>query len=340
MKPLRILTLVHESLVPPAEAKPDEALTAPWRTEHDVVTCLRELGHEVHALGVGGELNPIRRAVRELRPHLSFNLLEAFDDVPQWDQNVVAYLELQRMKYSGCNARGLLLGRDKALAKKLLAYHRIRVAGFAVAPRGRQFHRPRKLGFPLIVKSLTFDASIGISQASVVETEEKLQERVHFIHESIGTDALVESYIAGRELYVGILGNRRLKALPIWELSFENMPEAARKIATERLKWSLTYQEKHGIASGPAHPLPEGMEARIQKLCKRVYSVLCLSGYARIDLRLTESGEAYVMEANPNPQIARGEDFANAAQEAGIDYGHLLQRIVNLGLDWEPTQAF
>ena len=340
MKPLRILTLVHESLVPPAEAKPEEAVAAEWRTEYDVITCLKALGHEVHALGVGGELNPIRRAVREVRPHLSFNLLEAFDDVPQWDQNVVAYLELQRMKYSGCNARGLLLGRDKALAKKLLSYHRIRVAGFAIAPRGRQFHRPRKLAFPLIVKSLSFDASIGISQASVVESEEKLAERILFIHESIGTDALVESYIEGRELYVGVLGNRRLTALPIWELSFDNMPEAARKIATERLKWSLTYQRKHGIASGPARELPEGLGARIQNVCKRVYNVLCLSGYARIDLRLTEAGEVYVMEANPNPQIARGEDFANAAQEAGIDYGHLLQRIVNLGLDWEPTQAF
>lgn len=340
MKRLRVLVLAHESLVPPAEAKPEAAAAAEWRTEFDVITCLKGLGHEVHALGVGGELNPIRRAVREVRPHLSFNLLEAFDDVPQWDQNVVAYLELQRMKYSGCNARGLLLGRDKALAKKLLAYHRIRVAGFAIAPRGRLFRRPGKLAFPLIVKSLSFDASVGISQASVVESEEKLAERVHFIHESIGTDALVESYIEGRELYVGILGNRRLKALPVWELSFDNMPEAARKIATERLKWSLTYQQKHGIASGLVRDLPDGMAARIQNICKRVYRVLCLSGYARIDLRLTAAGEVYVMEANPNPQIARGEDFADAAQEAGIDYGRLLQRIVNLGLEWEPSQAF
>ncbi|MEO8277525.1 MAG: ATP-grasp domain-containing protein [Thermoanaerobaculia bacterium] len=340
MKPLRILALVQESLVPPLSATEDELETAYWRTEYDVVHCLKELGHEVHALGVGSELNPIRRAVREVRPHLSFNLLEGFDDVPQWDQNVVAYLELQKMKYSGCNARGLLLGRDKALAKKLLSYHRIRVAEFAIAPRGRHFRRPKKLGFPLIVKSLTFDASIGISQASVVENEEKLEERVRFIHESIGTDALVESYIEGRELYVGVLGNSRLKALPIWELSFDNMPEAARKIATERLKWSLTYQRKHGIASGPVRELPEGLGPRIQNLCKRVYRVLCLSGYARIDLRLTDSGQVYVIEANPNPQIARDEDFSNAAEQAGLEYGSLLQRIVNLGLDWEPTQAF
>ena len=326
--------------MPPAEAKPEEVEGAAWRTEYDVVRCLTELGHEVHPLGVGGELNPIRRSVREFKPHLFFNLLEGFDDVPHWDQNVVAWLELQKMHYTGCNARGLMLGRDKALTKKLLTYHRVRIADFAVAPREKQFHRPKKLAFPLFVKSLTFDASIGISQASVVENDDKLQDRIRFIHESIGTDALVESYVEGRELYVGILGNSRLTALPIWELSFEKMPEASRKIATERLKWSLTYQKKHGIVSGPVKELPEGLSLRIQKLCKRVYAVLCLSGYARIDLRLTPAGEVYVIEANPNPQIARGEDFAESARVAGTDYGALLSRIVNLGLDWEPSRGF
>jgi D-alanine-D-alanine ligase len=339
-KPLRIVVLVHESLVPPESAPAEEVEGAHWRTEYDVVRCLSELGHEVHALGVGGELNPIRRSVREHKPHLFFNLLEGFDDVPHWDQNVVAWLELQKMHYTGCNARGLMLGRDKALTKKLLTYHRVRVADFAVAPRGKRFRRQKKLAFPLFVKSLTFDASIGISQASVVETDEKLEERIRFIHESIGTDALVESYIEGRELYVGLLGNGRLKALPIWELSFEKMPEAARKIATERLKWSLTYQKKHGIVSGPAKELPDALANRIAQVCKRVYSILGLSGYARVDLRLTPSGDVYVIEANPNPQIARGEDFAESARLAGLDYGALLSRIVNLGLEWEPSRGF
>jgi D-alanine-D-alanine ligase len=332
--------LVHESLVPPAEAAPEALAGAEWRTEYDVVRTLTDLGHDVHPLGVGGELNPIRRTVREHRPQIFFNLLEAFDDVAHWDQNVVSWLELQRIPYTGCNARGLMLGRDKALAKKLLAYHRVRVADFAVAPRRRSFRRPRKLVFPLFVKSLTFDASIGISQASVVESDEKLQERIRFVHDSLGTDALVERYIEGRELYVGILGNRRLSALPVWELSFENLPEASRKIATERLKWSLTYQKKHGIVSGPAKELPDPLAHKIERICKRVYSILCLSGYARIDLRLTPEGEVYVIEANPNPQIAAEEDFAASARMAGLEYGPLLERIVKLGLDWEPAQTF
>jgi D-alanine-D-alanine ligase len=246
---------------------------------------------------------------------------------------------MSKMKYTGCNSRGLLLARDKALTKKLLAFHRVRVAEFAVARRGRTFRRSPKLGFPLFVKSLSVDASIGISQASVVEGDEKLQERIRFVHDSVGTDALVESYIEGRELNVGILGNERLKALPIWELVFDNMPESARKIATERLKWSASYQAKHGIRSGPAVELTPAQASRIQEIGRRVYRALYLSGYARIDLRLTAGGEVYVVEANPNAQIARGEDFADAAEAAGIGYGALLQRIVNLGLAWEPLAA-
>lgn len=337
---LRILVLVHESLVPPADATHELAMESEWRTEFDVIRNLKELGHEVLALGVGGELNPIRRAVREIKPHISFNMLEGFDDVPHWDQNVVAYLEIQKMKYTGCNSRGLLLGRDKALTKKLLSYHRIRVADFAVALRGRRFKRPRRLEFPLFVKSATIDSSIGISQASVVENDDKLQERVQFIHDSIGTDALVESYIEGREIYVGILGNHRLTALPIWELRFENLPESSHKIATEALKWSDAFQIRNGIMSGPAQDLSEALAHKIVHICKRVYSTLFLSGYARIDLRLTPAGDVYVIEANPNPQIAYGEDFAESAEVAGIEYDALLQRIVNLGLAWEPSAGF
>ena len=330
--------MLHHNLIPPPEAKEAEARTAEWKMEYDVVMTLRGAGHEVLPIGVGSDLAPIRAAVEEFKPHVAFNLLEAFDDVVTWDHNVVAYLELLKVPYTGCNARGLLLARDKAITKKLLAYHRIPVADFAVFPMGRPARRPKRLVFPLMVKSLTLDSSIGISQASVVESDDKLVERVRFIHESIGTDALAESYIEGRELYVGILGNDRLTALPTWELLFNNMPEEHRKIATERLKWSLIYQKKHGIVSGEAKDLPDGVAAKIPGICKRVYRNLMLTGYARVDLRLSEKGEIYVMEANPNPQLARDEDFAQAARAAGVEYGPLLQRIVSLGLRFEPAR--
>ena len=161
---------------------------------------------------------------------------------------------------------------------------------------------------------------------------------MRFIHESIGTDALVEEYIEGRELYVGILGDKRLEVLPIWELSFDGMPEESRPIATERLKWSLTYRKKHAIVSGPARELPENVAARIRELCKRVYRNLMLSGYARIDLRLRETGEPCIMEANPNPQLSADEDFADSAKAAGVEYTALVQRIVELGLRFEPSR--
>jgi D-alanine-D-alanine ligase len=335
MKKLRVLALVDEDLVPPEDTVGIDTVSAPWKTEYDVIVTLRERGHEVRALGIGSELVPIRRAMDEFRPHIAFNMIEAFDNVATFDQNVVAYLELLRLAYTGCNSRGLVLARDKGISKKIFHYHRIGVAEFEVFTRGRRVRRPRRLGFPLIVKSLTLDASLGISQASVVEDDERLVERVHFIHESLGTDALVEEYIEGRELYVGILGNQRLHVLPVWELDFSGMPEEARRIATERLKWNLTYQKKHRIMTGAAD-LPSDVLKSITSVCKRVYRVLGLSGYARIDLRLRDDGRMFVMEANPNPQLAYGEDFAESAEKVGIAYGTLLERIMALGLRWEP----
>jgi D-alanine-D-alanine ligase len=336
---LRILALVHRHLIPP-DVLPDgfDVYSAPWRAEYDVISTLRAQGHDVRALGVHDDLGDIRRASEEWEPHIAFNLLEGFDDVTIFDQNVVSHLELLKLPYTGCNPRGLLLARDKSLSKKLLSYHRIDVPEFEVFRSGRPVRRPKRLGFPLIVKSLTQEASIGIAQASVVDTDEKLKERVAFVHESIGTAAIVEQYIEGRELYVGIIGNQTLQALPIWELFFTKMPADSRRIATDRVKWSVKYQEKYGIQSGPAE-LPEEAEPAIQHLCKRAYRALELSGFARVDLRLDSKGHVWVIEANPNPQIARGEDFAASAEAAGISYESLMQRIVNLGLRWQPESV-
>jgi D-alanine-D-alanine ligase len=336
MRKLKILALMHEGMVPPADAATMDTTEAPWKMEFDVVAHLRHMGHEVRNLGVDSDLGVIRRAIDDFDPHIVFNLLEDFADVPIYDQNVVSYLELQRIPYTGCNARGLLLARDKSISKKLLAYHRIRVPEFAVFHRGRTTRRPPRLGFPLIVKSLVHEASTGISQASVVETEEKLQERVAFIHERVGTDAIVERYIDGRELYVGVLGNERLQVFPIWEIFLSRMPEGSWAIATESVKWNPRYQRKHKIRTGEAKNLTDAEREKIQRLAKRIYRNLYLSGYARIDFRLDPEGRIYVLEANPNPQLAYGEDFAESAATGGLGYERLLQRILNLGLGWSP----
>src|SRR4029078_7108509 len=169
MSKLRILALVHRHLIPPDTiAEGTDLVSAPWRTEYDITTTLRNLGHEVRALGVHDALGDIRRTADEWKPHIAFNLLEGFDDITIFDQNVVSHLELLKLPYTGCNPRGLLLARDKSLSKKLLAYHRIAVPEFEVVRIGRPIRRPHRLGFPLMVKSLTQEASLGISQASVV----------------------------------------------------------------------------------------------------------------------------------------------------------------------------
>lgn len=339
MKRLRVLVLMHEDLVPPDHLNGHDLKTVEWKTEYDVVSTLRKLGHEVQPLGVKSDLGVIRSAIEEWKPHIAFNLLEEFDGVAVYDQNVVSYLELLRVPYTGCNPRGLMIARDKALTKKILSFHRIPSPEFMVVPQGRVVRRPKWLSFPLIVKSISEEASLGISQASIVEDEEKLRERVGFVHQSIGTGALIEQYIEGREFYVGVIGNGPLHVLPVWELILDRLPEDAKRIATARVKWSRKYQEKYGITSQAAKNLLNGKTQEIQYLAKRVYRALGLSGYARIDMRMDAEGRLFVLEANPNPQIAHGEDFADSAEKAGYPYSQLLQELLNVGLRWRPAKV-
>ena len=339
MKRLRVLVLMHEDLVPPDQINGHDVKTAAWRTEYDVVSTLKKLGHEVNPLGVKSDLDVIHSAIERWQPDIAFNLLEEFDGVSVYDQHVVSYLELLRMPYTGCNPRGLMLARDKALTKKVLAFHHIPFPEFIEVPQGRTVRRPKSLAFPLIVKSVSEEASLGISQASIVEDDDKLSERVAFIHNSVGSGALIERYIEGREFYVGIIGNGHLEALPVWELILDKLPEDAKRIATERVKWSHKYQKKYGITSREAANLPEGKAEEIQDLAKQVYRALGLSGYARIDLRMATDGQLYVLEANPNPQIATDEDFADSAEKTGYGYKELLQELLNVGLRWRPAKA-
>jgi D-alanine-D-alanine ligase len=308
----------------------------PWRTEYDVVTTLKSMGHEVLAVGLKSDLAVVGNALAEHKPHVAFNLLEEFDGHALFDQHVVSYLELLKQPYTGCNPRGLTIAHDKALTKKILAYHRIPVPGFAVFYMGQKVVRPAKLKFPLFVKSLVEEGSVGIAQASVVTDDEKLAERVEFIHRTTGTHAIAEQYIEGREIYVGVIGNRNLQAYSPWELVINNLPEGALNIATGRLKWNPNYQKKVGLVTKPAD-LPEELGRKIESISKRIYRLLGLSGYARLDYRLSPGGEFYLLEANPNPQIAKNEDFADSAAHCGLQYGQLLQKIITLGLSYNST---
>jgi D-alanine-D-alanine ligase len=332
-KPLRVLVLMHPSLVPPDSLKgqPPEEVHR-WKTEFGVVSTLRKLGHEVRALGVQDELNPIRVAAEEWKPEVVFNLLEEFFGLSDFDSHVVSYLELLKLPYTGCNPRGLVLARSKAITKKIAAYHRVRVPAFIVVARGRKVVRPKSLHFPLFVKSASEESSLGIAQASLVDSDERLAERVRFVHESVGTDALVEEYIEGRELYVAAIGNERIRTLPVWELDFGKLTETGEPIATERVKHSLEYQKKHQIDARRAENLDPVVARALERTTRRVYRMLELDGYARVDYRLTANNEIYLLEANPNPEIAEKEEFASAALAAGMSYRALIQRVVSLAL--------
>ena len=335
---LRIAVLVQHDLIPPDTLEGlSEAEVVRLKTEFDVISTLKAAGHDVRPVGIYDDLNVISQAIEEHRPHVAFNLIEEFDSYPLFDQHVVSYLELKRQKYTGCNPRGLTLARDKALTKKILAYHRIHVPEFAVFPRKRKVYRPKRLKFPLLVKSLIAEGSAGIAQASIVRDDEKLVERVEFIHRQTSSPAIAEQYIEGREIYLGLIGNSRVQTYTPWELLMEKLPEGAANIATSRVKWSPTYQEKVGLVTRAAELTPE-QKRQLEHLSRRIYRLLMLSGYARLDYRMTEDGKFYLLEANPNPNIAHMDDFADSAEASGVPYPQLLQKLMTLGMGYDPIQ--
>jgi D-alanine-D-alanine ligase len=232
-KKLRIIVLVHQDLVPPDSLDGlNDKEKIEIKTEYDVISTLRKMGHEVYPIGLYNQLNVIGDALMEYKPHIAFNLLEEFHGYPLYDQHVVSYLELMRQAYTGCNPRGMTLGHDKALTKMILAYHRLQVPHFAVYPMNRKVRRLKRLKFPVLVKSISEEGSVGISQASVVHVDEKLTQRVEFIHRQNKTAAIAEQYIKGREIYVGVIGNQNIQTYAPWELVMEKLPEGSENIAT------------------------------------------------------------------------------------------------------------
>ena len=331
MKPLRIILLIHDVLEPPEcfEDVDDDEFDL-VKTEYDVRVELTLAGHDVRVVGLSDSLAPLDEALAEHRPHVVFNLLEEFQGTRDRAHWVLAYLELRGVAYTGCNPRGMIRAQDKALSKALLYHHGIRTPNFIVVPVGRKLPR-HPLRFPLIVKSLHGDASEGLSQASVVRGPAKLAARVEFVHEHFG-DALIEEYIEGRELYCGVLGHRKVTALPIWELRMTKLPAHAPNIATHRVKWDLAYQDKIGVKIGRARRLAPELEQRIAAISKRAFTLLGMSGWGRMDFRLTADGEPYFLEANPNGDIACVEEFASSAKAGGLSYLELLHTIINIGL--------
>lgn len=335
MSKLRVLMLTHTNLIPPDDIKDrNDPRLNDCRSEYDVKTALLHLGHEVRVIGIEDDITPIRKSIEEWHPHIAFNMMEAFANDGALDYYIVSYLDMVGLPYTGCNPRGMLLARDKSLSKKLLSYHRIRVPKFVVFPRGRKviLKKAAQLPYPMIVKSTVEQGSVGIAQASYVNNPEELIERVEQLFSIAEGDAIAEQYIEGRELYVAVLGNTRLQVLPIRELVFDKIDEHMHRIATYSVKWNEKYRERWGIDYQFARNLPAGMVEKVNTLAKRVYRILDLNNYARLDLRLTPDGRLFVIEANPNAAISTEDDVAFSAERAGIMYDQLIQRILNMGL--------
>jgi len=293
---------------------------------------LSALGYTTEHLAIFDNLDLLRQKLQGFNPDAIFNLADQFNNNRAFDQNIVSFLEMHGLPFTGCGSTGLTLCKNKAISKKILGYHRIHVPNFVTIARGKRITRPQHLNFPILIKPLKEEASLGISQASFVETDEQFKERVQFIHEKYDNDVIAEEYIDGRELYVGILGNHRLEAFPIRELIFKEVPPDEPKIATYKAKWDEEYRKKWGLKNQFAQNLDPAVIRNIQETCKRIYHLLTIDGYARIDLRLTSDNKVYFIEANPNPILAKDEDFAQSAMKAGASYPQLIDRILRLGL--------
>ncbi len=308
----------------------EELKTAEWVVAADVLGALRALGHPPALLGLYDNLDLIRQKIAAFQPDVIFNILDCFKGNSALDQHIASLLELQGVPFTGCGALGLTLSKHKGIAKQILGYHRIRVPQFALFPPGKKIVRPRWLQFPVFIKPTKEEASYGIAQASFVETDEQLTERVAFIHEKFRQDAIVEEYIHGRELYVSVLGNDRLQVFPIREMLFQEIPPDEPRFASFKAKWDDDYRKRWGIVNRFAHDLDAALVKKIERICKRIYRLLAITGYARIDLRLTDDGQIVFIEANPNPILAVEEDFAQSAAKAGLAYPQLIEKILAL----------
>ncbi|MDP8258893.1 MAG: ATP-grasp domain-containing protein [Candidatus Aadella gelida] len=333
MKKLKVLVLFDSAGTPPEDQDFSEAFkTEGWNTEASVCKALEELGHEVSTLGIYDDIGLVMSKINENKPDIVFNLTEIFRGKAHLDKNIPAFLELLNIPYTGCGPAGLMICNNKVITKKILKYHRIKIPGFTIFRKGKKIRRPKRLNFPIIVKPVQEEASTGISQASFVDNEKDLEERVEFIHEKFNMDAMAEEYINGRELYMSVMGRERLQTFSIREMKFLQVSDDEPKLATYKAKWDNKYRKKWGIKNEFAGRLPEGIQEKIVSVCKRAYRALRIDGYGRFDLRLSPAGDIFILEANANPCLDKEDEFGESVQRAGTNYNNLIQNILAQGL--------
>lgn len=308
----------------------EELKTEDWETEKSVIKALKNLGHSYELLGLHNEATLVTQKIKQFKPDIIFNLAESFNNQSELDRDVASFLKLTGIPFTGCDPTGLTLCKDKGISKKILSFHKIRVPKFVILPKNKAIKRPVRLPFPIFIKPLSNEASYGISQASFVENDTQFKERVKFIHDTMHSDAIAEEYIEGKEIYVSILGNTRLEVFPIREMTFHQVPDDEPKFATFKAKWDKAYRKKWGIQNRFLKGISEETEKKIKRISKKIYKLLSIRGYARLDMRLTPSNEVVFIEANPNPILSEWEDFAESAKKSGLSYPQIIQKIINL----------
>jgi len=329
MKILILFDLAYR--LDPSETLSPERLKQEQRpTEADVMESLLRLGHSVETLAVFDNVTHIIEKLKSCQPDVVFNLSESFHHNRAHEPNIPALLELMKVRYTGSGPDALMLCKDKAIAKKVLAYHHVRVPNFVVSHCLSPLRRLKRFKFPAFVKPRNEESSDGISKASFARDEGEAIERAQFIHQKFNCDALIEEYIEGRELYVSVLGTRRLTVFPPREVFFDNMPTDAPRFATYHAKWNDAYRKKWGITNAAARELSAEVETDLRKIARNVYGWLKIRGCGRLDVRLTPEGELFVIEANPNPSLSQDEDFAQSAASAGMNYDTLITAILSL----------
>jgi len=300
-------------------------------TENDVHRALLANGFVVRLLGIHNDLKPLFEEIAEFPPDVIFNMVEVFDDQSSLEKNVGSLLEMLRIPHTGATSENLFTCNNKGLTKKIFRFHRIKSPRFYLFYRGHKIWLPKIIRLPAVIKPLCEEASRGISQASVVDNEEAFRERVQFIHKNMDLDAIAEEFIEGRELYVSVIGKKRLTVFPAREMIFGELPEDAR-IATYKAKWDDQYRDRWGIKSVSAANLANGVWEEIEDVCKRAYRALNVNSYIRFDIRVTPQGGVYIIEPNANPCLAKIDEFALSAEKKGISYNQLIKKIVTMAL--------
>jgi D-alanine-D-alanine ligase len=297
-----------------------------------VAAALKKLGHRASVLGVHGDMKKLLGGLARRKPDLVFNMMEMWRDDVFGDVAVAGLLELLGLRYTGSGPGELYLTQDKALAKKILAFEKIPYPRFAVFSKDASLETGGNLRLPLFVKPLRMDASLGIDRKSLVTDSITLMKRVVAIHDEQGDSALAEEYIEGREFFVGVLGNAVPVALPPIEVDYTGMPEGQPHVLDSKAKWDEGSKEYQGTKSVIAS-IPDELRARLQKISVDAYRALRVRDYGRVDLRVTDTGEIYVLEVNASCYLEKTGELAMAAATAGIDYTQLIERIVGLAVE-------